>query len=620
MYRGLSPRIAAAVLAIVFGSAAAGGAAPLPGTGEIGGSIAATNGEVVTVYLHNAQRSVGYAVFAVDGTYRAPGLFPGRYSITVRHNGLEMAPVPADVAAGGRTRVDLSPRRVPPAPNYTGGHTLPGVQVEPYDSIYPAGAGRQIVERTCIVCHGVNFLPGKRLDRAGWQAFVNYMAHETAFRSLGMLQGPSLMDPKRIGATELPVLLDYLAANFGPRARPRAVLQEREPVLDRTALAKAMYIEYRQPNTPAMPKRWTQEPHFDRDGNVWVTDRGQPAALVRIDPRTGASKDFPTPDPKSSPHGLAVDADGTVWWAGRNNFLAHLDPKTGLTDQYPVTELGLHGHTPVFDSKGDLWLSMLPSNKLGHWDRETDHIAYWETPSPRGHPYGLVVDFEDKVWYVEYYTDHVVRFDPATAKFRRYPIKSSPAALRRLGVDSLNIVWFGVYGRVGKEGKLGRLDPKTGEVVERTLPIQYSNPYDAWPDDFGNVWVSCDNYLVRFREASGTFTVYPVPERTDQPKMMVTRDGAVWFTPRAAGVDGGYGGGASVLYPDKDAIATLGAYYSTKSSANHLARWTGAPAKVTGATKRTRHGEQNPQMPGPRFVGRPVGAPAATTTEGRLVD
>ncbi len=600
----------AAWLALALGLAPLARAAVLPGFGEISGRIAAPQGAIVPVYLYNAEKRVGYAVFAVDGRYRATQLFPGRYDITVRKADLEMSPVTVEVAADGKAQADLAPRRVPAPPNYTGGHTYRSVVVEPYERVYPAGAGRRILERTCIVCHGVNFLPGRQFDRRTWEAFVHYMTREPAFRNGGIVQAPSLVDPARISDADMPVLLDYLAANFGPSSKVRAVQQEQEPQLDPAALSKAMYIEYRFPNTPSMALRWTQEPHFDLDGNVYVTDRGNPAAIVRIDPRTGKTKDFITPVTTSSPHGLTVDGDGTVWWAGRDNLLAHLDPKTGLTDQYPAPQQGLHGHTPVFTSKGDLWFSMLMGNKLGHWERATDTVTYYETPSPRGHPYGLVIDHQDKVWYVEYFTDHVVRFDPVTKAFKRFPIKSAPASLRRLGVDSQDIIWYGVYGTVGKAGKLGRLDPKTGEVTERTLPIQYSNPYDTWPDDQDNVWISTDNYLTKFEPRTGKYTIYPTPERTDQPKIMLTRDGATWFTPRLAGRDG-YGGAASVLYPDKDAIPTLGAYYSARSSANHVAKYRGPFTKVTGAIKLSKEGAQNPEMPGERTVGRPLKSAAA---------
>lgn len=608
-----------AFLALSISVASVAQAKVLPGLGEISGVVAGAKAQIVTVYLHNVERKVGYAVFAVDGRYRATQLFPGRYVITVRKSGLEMEPVNAEVGPDGSTRADLAPRIATASPDYVGGHTFRSVAIQPYERIYPAAAGRQIAERTCIVCHGVNFLPGRQYDRRTWEAFVHYMTREPAFRNGGIVRAPSLVDPARISDTDLPVLLDYLAANFGPKATVRAVLQNQQPRIDPTALAKAMYIEYRFPNAASMANRWTQEPHFDLNGNVYVTDRGNPAAIVRVDPRTGKSKDFITPITTSSPHGLTVDGDGTVWWAGRDNFLAHLDPKTGLTDQYPATQQGLHGHTPVFDSKGDLWFSMLMGNKLGHWQRSTDTVTYYETPSPRGHPYGLVIDHQDMVWYVEYFTDHVVRFDPVDKAFKRFPIKSAPASLRRLGVDSKNIIWYGVYGTYGKAGKLGRLDPKSGAVVERSLPIQYSNPYDTWPDDQDNVWISTDNYLTKFEPRTEKYTIYPTPERTDQPKIMVTRDGAVWFTPRLAGRDG-YGGAASVLYPDKDAIPTLGAYYSDRSSANHIVKYRGPFTPVTGTIRTSKDGAQNPDMPGERTVGRPRTASDRGTVAPRIDD
>ena len=614
-------RLIAGLFVALLGIASVGRAALLPGLGEVSGWVAGPKDRIVSVYLYNTRNQVGYAVFAIDGKYRAVDLFPGHYEITVRTDGLEMAPVPIDVRADGRVTADLAPKAVAAAPRYTGGMTYAEARVEPYDQVYPPGEGREIVEHTCLVCHGVNWLPSKRFERAAWDAYVHYMTSEPAFRKYGLIAGASLMNPARISERERVVLLDYLTAQFGPDAKPRAVLQDEEPPLDRAALAKAQFIEYRFPNTKDWTRRFTQEVHFDANGNVYTTNPNQPASIIRVDPRTGESRIYYTPNPTSYPHGLTVDADGTVWWAGANNFVAHLDPTTGLTDQYPVTEMGLAGHTPVFTSKGDLWFSILTGNKIGHWDRATDTVTYYETPSPRGRPYGLIVDHDDKVWYVEYFTDAVVRFDPDTKTFKRFKIQSSPAQMRRLGVDSKNVIWFGVYGRVGKQGRLGRLDPKTGAVTEYDLPIEYSNPYDAWADEQDRIWVSSDNYLSRFDPKTRRFTVYPVPERTDEPKIMTTRDGAVWYAPRGAGW-GGYGGAASVLYPDKNAITTLGAYYSQNSSANFVARYRGPRTPVTGAVKLSRDGPQNPELPGEKTVGRPMEGqtPGRGATENRTAD
>jgi streptogramin lyase len=591
-------------------------AAELPGTGVVSGKVAAPKDMVVPVYLFNAQRAVGFTVFAIDGKYRAVDLFPGHYEITVQNgylpskDGLDMAPVPVDVTSGGHARADLSPTVVPPRQNYTGWQTYPnGVKVEPYDSVYPPGPGRDILERTCIVCHGVNFIPGKTTSRAGWEALVHLMINGPAtgglFRGFGLIEGPPIIDRQRrnLSDDDLSVLLDYLAANFGAESKPKAVLQDEWPAVDRAALAKAMYIEYRFANTADMPRRFSQELHFDQAGNIYVSDPGE-RAIVKLDPRTGESKAFMIPDGGGT-HGLTVDGDGSVWFSGSKNFVVHLDPNTGLFDQYPNTQKGLHGNTPVFNSKGDLWFSMLIGNKIGHWERATDTVTYYESPIANGDPYGLIIDHHDKVWYCEYFTGAVTRFDPETSTFKRFTVKTWPTSLRRLGVDSKDNIWFGVYGHMGKFGKLGRIDAKSGEVTEKEMPIEYSQPYDTRPDPQDNVWISSMNYLTKYDPKKAVFTMYPTPERTDMPKIQTTRDGAVWFPARMAGVYH-YGGAVGVLYPDKDAIKTLGAYYWPGSDSEYVTQYHGPFLKVTGARKMTKDGALNPDMPGEKSIGGPV--------------
>ena len=52
------------------------------------------------------------------------------------------------------------------------------------------------------------------------------------------------------------------------------------------------------------------------------------------------------------------------------------------------------------------------------------------------------------------------------------------------------------------------------------------------------------------------FTYYPTPQITDQPKLAITREGAIWYTPRSS-----LKAAVGVLYPDVDRITTLAAHY-----------------------------------------------------------
>jgi streptogramin lyase len=83
-------------------------------------------------------------------------------------------------------------------------------------------------------------------------------------------------------------------------------------------------------------------------------------------------------------------------------------------------------------------------------------------------------------------------------------------------------------------------------------------------DTEGNIWFADSPApdraaaIGRFNPRDSTFTFYPKPQfGADTPKIQVTRDGAVWYSPR-----GSVNAPAiSVMFPDMDRITTLGAYY-----------------------------------------------------------
>ena len=128
------------VVAAILGTASLGHAAVLPGLGEVTGTVAgAPKTSVVPVYFFNKEKGVCYGVFAVNGTYRAVNLFPGKYDVEVPHwwapskDGFEMDPMSIDVAAGGNTKANLQLKVVAPTLNYTGRATYnKGVVIQAY--------------------------------------------------------------------------------------------------------------------------------------------------------------------------------------------------------------------------------------------------------------------------------------------------------------------------------------------------------------------------------------------------------------------------------------------------------------------------------------------------------
>ena len=129
-----------------------------------------------------------------------------------------------------------------------------------------------------------------------------------------------------------------------------------------------MYVEYSLPLDKQINARDeqqpTQQPHFDRDGNVWYTDRSVPNRIGRVDPRAGKFKDWMMPDPKADPHGLARRCGRARFVDGAVGFsLGRLDPETARWCRYPMAhstgQQKGRGHSPIMDSKQNVWFAVI---------------------------------------------------------------------------------------------------------------------------------------------------------------------------------------------------------------------------------------------------------------------
>ena len=131
--------------------------------------------------------------------------------------------------------------------------------------------------------------------------------------------------------------------------------------------------------------------------------------------------------------------------------------------------------------------------------------------------------------------------EPTPATWTLHDAVGAPASLRRLGVDSKDIIWYGVYGTVGKAGKLGRLDPKSGAMREYDIRpftrLAVSAPYGIVVDAQDQVWFGDGDLggaLIRFDPVAEKFTYIPEPRQGDNPGLDLTRDGAIVYTTRSS--------------------------------------------------------------------------------------
>ena len=165
----------------------------LEGYGQLSGKVTGSEpGVLPVVYAYNTDKDLAYTVFVVDGKYRAVNLIPGSYDVTIRPavdqlEGFDPVTVQLDVAADAQGQVDFALQNVGPRPNYiiglpaeacTANRPTPeiaakldyalkhgGVEpgkaigdcqdslIQPFETIFPPGEGRDILVRTCLGCH-----------------------------------------------------------------------------------------------------------------------------------------------------------------------------------------------------------------------------------------------------------------------------------------------------------------------------------------------------------------------------------------------------------------------------------------------------------------------------------
>src|SRR5579863_4320886 len=95
--------------------------------------------------------------------------------------------------------------------------------------------------------------------------------------------------------------------------------------------------------------------------------------------------EYDLPRPTVEPHDVIVDDHGMVWYTDFGEmFIGKLDPKTGALKEYPVPKLKPgypEGLLDIEEDKsGDMWMGMMYQGALAKFDRKTETIKTFPLP------------------------------------------------------------------------------------------------------------------------------------------------------------------------------------------------------------------------------------------------
>lgn len=366
----------------------------------------------------------------------------------------------------------------------------------------PDGAGKELVEQLCTSCHQTNQITGSSgYSREGWKTLTSTM--------IDLGQAPEQRDQ----------IIAYLEKSFPPGNRRQA-----KPVPGDAEVTFKEWV------VPTLGQR-ARDPVEAPDGSIWwVGQFGN--VMGRIDPVTGAMKEYPLP-PKALPHSVTIDAAGNAWYTGNGNgTIGKLDPRTGQITEYKMPDPAAKDpHTAVFDRDGILWFTLQQSNMIGRLDPATGAIRLVTMATRGARPYGIKVDKAGALWVACNGSPCIVKVDPSSMALQEIALPLEGTTVRRLDIAEDGIIWY----VNSTKGRLGRLDPATGAIKEWPSPSgPASHPYAIAAVD-GYVWYNESgvrpDMLVRFDPVTETFQSWPIPSGTVFAgivrHMRSTRDGSL---------------------------------------------------------------------------------------------
>ena len=220
---------------------------------------------------------------------------------------------------------------------------------------------------------------------------------------------------------------------------------------------------------------------IDAAGDWWVV-LGARHTVARYSVR---SKSWRTWHGGFYPHSLALGRDGNVWI---NGHFTHSPELIARID------------TAAIDSSRAVERIELPS-----------HPTMGKGPGGPI-PYEIRVAPDGRIWMSELQGNRLVAYDPRRKTSDVFEMPEPWSGPRRFDIDRRGILWIPAYAT----NELVRLDPGTRRFTRFPLPIADAVPYVVKVDDTtGRIWIgtSAADVIFSYNSTANRFTTYPLPSR-----------------------------------------------------------------------------------------------------------
>lgn len=200
--------------------------------------------------------------------------------------------------------------------------------------------------------------------------------------------------------------------------------------------------------------------------------------------------EFATPSPSSSPQGIDIARDGSIWYAETSVGKIAVFHPDHTSSEYPLPN---GGQPFILKAAADgIWFTDSATHAIGHLDPGTGKIVEYAIPSGAS-PFFIQIAADGSKWFSE--TAGVGRLSPR-GTFTEWAVTLEHADdnIEQLSLDPLGHVWFAErnFDGAGAAGtnKVRRLDPHTNVISTYRVPTLGGNPAGLLANADGTVWVS----------------------------------------------------------------------------------------------------------------------------------
>jgi len=156
-------------------------------------------------------------------------------------------------------------------------------------------------------------------------------------------------------------------------------------------------------------------------------------------------------------------------------------------------------------------------------------IEEWDVPTENSRPHDPAVAPDGALWFTEQRANKLGRLEPRTGQMREFLLPTPGSGPHGLVADREGNIWFTAISK----GYVGKLDPKTGSVKEYpTGDRRARDPHTPVFDQRGRLWFTLEqsNFIGRLDPRSSEMQLAEVPTQDAVPYgIAVTAQGVPYF-------------------------------------------------------------------------------------------